>query len=87
MNEELLERIEKLEQAVRDIWASCSCLTKEMDVDLPDLPEDGITFCPEPEEPELPEESDRPDEEPEGCGCEDGCPSCTDRECKEINHD
>ena len=28
-NQELLNRIEKLEQAIQDIWAACSCLQKD----------------------------------------------------------
>ena len=77
---QLLERIEKLEQAVRDIWASCSCLRKDLDAD--DLPEENndidICYEPEEEEPEI--------EEPEGYNCEDGCPSCN-RGCYEPEED
>ena len=40
MNNELLERIERLEEAVRDIRASCSCLSIE--------PEPGSDFNCEP---------------------------------------
>ena len=29
-NQELLNRIEKLEQAIQDIWVSCSCLRKDV---------------------------------------------------------
>jgi len=32
-NQELLNRIEKLEQAIQDIWASCSCLKKDEELD------------------------------------------------------
>ncbi len=28
-NQELLNRIEKLERAIQDIWAACSCLRKD----------------------------------------------------------
>ena len=41
MNKDLLARIEKLEQAIQDIWASCSCLSK-------DIEEEGSEFNCEP---------------------------------------
>ena len=48
MNNELLARIEKLEnltarleQGIQDIWSSCSCLRKELDrEEIPPNPED-----------------------------------------------
>jgi hypothetical protein len=67
MNNELLERIARLERAIQEIWASCSCLRKEEEPDTfncePPMCEDcGEMSCvcePESEyieEPEEPEE-------------------------------
>ena len=50
-NKQLLKRIEKLEQAIQDVWASCSCLTKDFEDNR-----DETIYCFEP--PEIEEESE-----------------------------
>ena len=104
-NRQLLERIEKLEQAVQDIRTSCPCLFMNQEPEkqecpgsvcfecghsyglcicepeLPEEPEDGITYCPEPTCPRC---------DCEDCICEpeDIDEDPEDQDCdKEITHD
>ena len=90
----LLKRVEKLEQAIKDIWASCSCLTKDLEKEDVDSWNPCAvcgsncvcpTYCPEPSEfPCL--KCDCLD-----CICEpediDEEPEDIDQEPKEIDHD
>jgi hypothetical protein len=67
MTKELLARIEKLEQALQDIWASCSCLRKELDrEEMSEEPEnlcggEDILNC-EPFEDELEDLPEEPED-------------------------
>lgn len=72
-------KVQRLEQAIQDIWGSCSCLRKDLDVDDVD-----ISSC-EPPEDDL-------TEEPEDlCGGYFNCEPLEDdpfeEEPKEIGHD
>jgi hypothetical protein len=61
-------------------------IEEELFEDIDDLPErECIDICYGPSEDDFPEE-----EEPEGCGCEDGCPSCcsfSDEESEDIDEE
>jgi hypothetical protein len=68
MNNELLERIERLEQAIQEIWAACSCLRKDLEDDefnceSPTCEDCGEYHCVcEPESEDIDEEPEEPEE-------------------------